>query len=160
MRRASFLVVAPLLLSGCYKYATVQPGEVLPGTGVRARVSAATAERIAPLLGTTDARVLTGQLIENQSGTLLVEVPTVVQAGMAGATQTLSQRISIPRAELLELESRRLDKVRTGAVTAAIAAVAISSAVAAIRNNDPGTNQPGGGSSAPENRIPLFRLRF
>jgi hypothetical protein len=159
MKRAT-LMVLPTLVCGCYTYAPIQTADVRPGMGVRARVSATTAERIAPLLATNDARVITGTLIESGAGALIVEVPTTVQAGIAGASQSLHQRVSVAPSEVLELESRRLDRGRTSIVVGAVGLLAISSVVSALRNNDPGTNAPGGGSSAPENKIPLWRWRF
>jgi hypothetical protein len=153
------LIAMPLFLGGCYTYAPVQASALQPGMGVRARVSASTAERIAPLLGMSDARVLTGKLIERSAGALIVEVPTTVQAGQAGAVQSLSQRISIAPGEIVDLESRRLDRARTAIVVGAVGVVTISSAIAAL-HNDPGTNTSGGGSSPPESRIPIWRWHF
>lgn len=152
----------PLLLTAflpaCYTYAPATPAALQPGMGVRVRVNASTAERVAPLLGATDARVLSGKLIDNPSGTLIVEVPTVVQTGVGSATQSLYQRISLAPAEIVELESRRLDRARTTIVVGAAAAVAGSVAIAALRSN-PGLDHPPSGSST-DSRIPLLRLHF
>src|SRR3954470_20049590 len=121
-----------LLLAGCYTYAPVQPAAVAPGTGVRARVSASAAEKIAPLLGSSDARLLAGTLIDNSSAGLIVEVPTMVVAGIAGASQTLNQRVSIAPGELLELETRKLDRGRTTLMVGIVTAIAGSAALAAL----------------------------
>src|ERR1044071_10396433 len=110
------VVLTSMLVAGCYTYAPVQSTSLSPGTGVRARVSPTAAERVAPLLGVSDARVLTGTLIDNQSGTLIVEVPTMAQASVGTAGQSLNQRISIAPGDLVEIESRKLDRQRTGLV--------------------------------------------
>src|SRR5882724_6213372 len=107
-RMKRLALFAPALLAACYTYAPVQSSNLSPGTGVRARVSATAAERVAPLLGVSDARVL--------SGTLIVEVPTLAQAAIGTSGQTLNQRISITPGDLLEIESRVLDRKRTGLV--------------------------------------------
>ena len=154
------VLFAPALVAGCYTYAPVQSSTLAPGTGVRARVSATAAERVAPLLGVSDARVLTGTLIDNQSGTLIVEVPTLAQASIGTSGQTLNQRISITPGDLVEIESRKLDRQRTGIVVGAVAVVGISAAIAALKGG-PGLDRPPGGTSS-DSRIPikLWRLVF
>ena len=159
IRRMKRLVLfAPALLAGCYTYAPVQSSALLPGIGVRARVSATAAERVAPLLGVSDARVLTGTLIDNRSGTLIVEVPTLAQAAIGTSGQTLNQRISITPGDLVEIESRRLDRGRTGLVVGAVAVIGISATIAALKGG-PGLDRPPGGSST-DAKFPLWRLHF
>ena len=126
--------------------------------GVRARVSSTAAERVAPLLGMSDARVLTGTLVDNQSGTLIVEVPTIAQATVGTGGQALYQRISIAPSDLVELESRKLDRKRTGIVVGAAAIVGGSVAIAALKGG-PGLDRPPGGSST-DAKVPLWRVHF
>jgi hypothetical protein len=149
---------APVLLAGCYTYANVDAASVRPGMGVRARVSAAAADRIAPLLGASDARVVAGTLIDNASGAMLIEVPTSPQVGIGSTGQSLAQRISIAPGELLQLESRKLDRRRTAIVVGAAAVIAGSVAIAALQGG-PGLDRPPGGSST-DTKIPLWRLHF
>jgi hypothetical protein len=155
--RRSLLSVLPLL-AGCYAYAPIEPLTVRPGVSVRARVSGAGADRIAPLLGTSNARLLSGRLVDTRADTLIVEVPTVMQASLAGVAEPLHQRVSIPRTDLLELETRRLDRFRTAAVVGSVAIVVGTIAVKAIRNERGGGGTPPGGGGN-EARIPLLRLR-
>src|SRR5438309_11236766 len=117
MKRLAPLISA--LAAGCYTYAPVQLAAVQPGMGVRARISASAAEQVAPLLGMSDARVLTGTLIENSSGAIIVEVPTVSPAVPGAPPPSLSQRISIAPSQPLELESHQLDRTRTMVVAGA-----------------------------------------
>jgi hypothetical protein len=125
--------------------------------GVRARVSATAAEQISPLLGGNDARVLTGKVIESSAGALIVEVPTMVPA-RAGAAQSLYQRISIAPGQLVELESRRLDRTKTSLVVGAAAIVLGSSAYAAMKGG-PGLDRPPGGSST-DAKFPVLRIHY
>ena len=156
MKRLALAV--PALLAGCYTYAPVQSSALSAGTGVRARVSATAAERVAPLLGVSDARVLTGTLIDNQSGTLIVEVPTIAQASVGTSGQSLNQRISIAPGDLVEIESRKLDRQRTAVVVGVAAVVAASATIAALKGG-PGLDHAPGGSST-DVKLPLVRLHF
>ena len=99
--KSSLPLIAVSLSAECYSYAPVQAGSLAPGSGVRARVSATAAERIAPLIGVDNPRVLSGKLVENANGTLIIEVPTAVQAGLGGSAQSLYQRISIAPSDIL-----------------------------------------------------------
>lgn len=156
MRR---LVIALLpFVAACYSYAPIQPSEVSPGMGLRARVSASAGERIAPLLGSTQARLLDGTVIEAGRDTMILEVPTTVRAEIGPSVQTLRQRVSLARGDVLEMESRKLDNLRTRLLVGGIAAVVVSSAVRALRG-EPGKDKlPGDGST--EMLIPLFGRRF
>lgn len=155
--RPALLSVLPLL-AGCYAYAPIEPAAVRPGTGVRVRVSAAGADRIAPLLGASDARRLSGRLVDTRADTMIVEVPSVRQTSLAGAMEPLHQRVSIPRSDLLELETRRLDRLRTTAVAgSAVIIVAVIAINALEKDHASGGTPPGGGGN--EVRIPLLRVR-
>jgi hypothetical protein len=153
-------LVAPALLAGCYTYSSVQPATLRPGMSVRVRVSPTAAERVAPLLGVSDARVLTGTLIDNTGtgGAMIVEVPTATQTVSGGTVQSLSQRISIAPGELMELESRKLDRTRTGIIVGAVVIIGGSSAIAALHSG-PGLDRPPVGSTT-DARIPLLRIHF
>jgi hypothetical protein len=90
---------------------------------------------------------------------VIVEVPTVAQAFGGGAPERLHQRVSIPRADLLELETRKLDRVRTGALAGAATLVVGTVVIRAIRG-DPGKEQLPGGDGGNEVRIPLAGFRW
>jgi hypothetical protein len=157
MRRL-LLPILPLL-TACYTYAPIEPARIQPGAGVRARVTGAAAERLAPLLGMSDARLVSGRLLDTRADTMIVEVPTIVPTTVGGAAERLHQRVSIPRTDLVELETRRLDRVRTAAVAGGIALV-VGAAVIKSLNKDPGTDRPPGGNGGVEARLPLGLLRF
>jgi hypothetical protein len=154
--RIAFPLSAALLFSGCFAYLPVtEPGQLEPGLSVRARVSPAAGARIAPLLGATDARRLDGTLITQSTDTLIVEVPTVM-TDTREFGRTPNQRVSILRSELLEIEVRRLDRVRT-AVAVGSAAIIAGTLLARSLKGEPGKEPlPGGGGTD----AIVFRFRW
>jgi hypothetical protein len=151
IRRAALGI--PLIAAGCYTYAPIEPAAARPGDGVRARISAQAATRVAPLLGTGETRVLSGKLIENGASGLIIEVPAVVEVGVGSSMQSLYQRLSIARSELVELEARRLDRFRTGALTAAGVAVVAGAVIKAASGGRGKEPILGGGGT--DIRIPV-----
>jgi len=111
---------------------------------VRARISPAAGERIAPLLGTTSARVLTGTLISATSDTLIVEVPTAASPDATQVGQILHQRVSIARGDVRELESRKFDRMRTGLMAGAGAAIIVTLLLKVMKNDPASEPLPGG----------------
>lgn len=156
MRRTVALALP--FVTACYTYAPIETTSVQPGTDIRARVSAATAEQIEPLLGVQDARSLRGTLIANGGDTLIVQVPTTVRTAVGSSIHTLHQRVSIPRAGILEIEESRLDRARTTAVALAGVA-AVATIVAKVSVKERGGGPPGGGGGGPELTLP-FVLRW
>jgi len=152
MRHSPLLAVPFALAAGCYSYASVDPGAARPGTGVRARVTAPAAERLAPLLSTSDARVLIGTLIENEPSGMIIEVPTVAQTEIGSSVQTLHQRVSVARGDLVELETRQLDRGRTALVVGASALIAGSVLIKSLQGQ-PGSDKPPTGGST-DTRLP------
>jgi hypothetical protein len=154
LRPRALLVAMIPLLAACYRYAPIEPGQVQAGSGVRARVSLTAAQRIAPLLGASDARILRGRLV-SIGDTLIVEVPVVQPADASGVVQTLHQRISVPRSDLIELETRKLDRMRTGGLVGAAAIILGVLLVDALKGEPGLDNPPGGGGQ--EAIVPVFR---
>lgn len=156
MMRPLLALAAAFLIPGCFSYVPVtEPGQLQPGVPVRARVSTTAGARIGPLLGSTDARRLDGTLIAQSPDTLIVEVPTVMlDAREFGRTP--NQRVSILRTELLELEVRRMDRVRTVAVVGT-AAIVVGTILVKSLKGEPGKEPlPGGGGTD----AIVFRLRW
>jgi hypothetical protein len=158
MRRACLSLLP--LFAGCYSYAAIDPASATPGVDVRARISATAAERIAPLLG-AETRVLTGRLIDNAAATMIVEVPSVSQSTRSGVMETLHQRVSITRGDLLELETRRLDRFRTGAIVGG-AAILAGGVLINSMHGGPGLDRvsPGGGNDTRRVPLPQIRIRL
>jgi hypothetical protein len=107
------LSLIAVLSMGCYTYSPIELTAATPGMEVRARVAAATAQQLGPSLGMNDARLLSGSVVDGPPGDGLTLKVASVPAGVAGVQDGLFQQIYISRAELLELESRRLDAGRT-----------------------------------------------
>ncbi len=154
-RRLAFLALAAPLAAGCYSYTAAQPGSLAPGVTVRARITPAAGASIAPILGTTP-RVLTGKVISDLRDTVIVEVPAVTQAEIGSAVQTLHQRVSLPKAEVVEWEIRTLNRPRTFGLVGGVAAVAAMLLINALKG-EPGSDglPDGGGTDA---LVPVFRV--
>ena len=147
MTRSTRLLWPVLFTTGCFSYLPVTSvSDVEPGYSVRARISPTASAQIAPLLGASDARRLDGTLIAQSADTLIVEVPIVMQDAREFG-HTPNQRVSIARRDLLELEVRRLDRLRTGAIAGG-AAVVIGGILVSALKGDPGKEPlPGGGGT-------------
>ena len=156
MGMRGLLVVLPFL-AACYTHAPIEPNELRSRTSIRARVNAATAEQLEPLLGVSNARVLNGVVITTSPDTLIVEVPTGVRTEIGSSVQTLNQRVAIPRASIVELETRRIDRLRTGLVVGSASLLAGALIYGAVRG-DPGNGRPPGCCEPTELRIPLLRI--
>lgn len=154
--RVTCAAAALPLLGACYAYTPLDPAGLRPGMSVRARVSATMAQQLQPLLATTDARLLTGTVI-GAGDTLVIEVPSIAQAEVGSTIQTLHQRVSVPRPALLEVETRTLDRFRTGVAVAA-AAVIVGGYVLKTTVIGRGKERVPGGGTPPELRIPLLRV--
>jgi hypothetical protein len=144
------LGVALWTLSACYSYVTVPPGGAKVGERVRVRVSGAEAERLEPLLGGT-ARNFEGELLEqgDTNIALRVALPMQLESGVHG--EQAQQRIVISRADLQDIELRRLDKLRTSLLLGG--GVAVVATVATIRGTTL-LGSRGSGSSPNESRSP------
>lgn len=150
------LVLVPFL-AACYAHAPIEPTALKAGTSIRARVNAATAEQLEPLLGLSNARLLSGVIITTSPDTLIVEVPTTVRAEVGSSVQTLKQRVAIPRSSIFELETRRVDRFRTGLAVGSATLLAGALIVRGVFGG-PGSDRPPGGGEPPEFRFPFTRI--
>ena len=140
-------------LTGCYTYATIDPVTTQPGTNVRARINAQTADLLEPLLG-METRILTGLVIATAPDTMIIEVPTAASAPSGGATIRLKQRVSVPRTGMLELESRTLNKGRT-TIVAVGAGAGVTALIVGGYILGPGKEKLPGEPGGPDLRIPI-----
>jgi hypothetical protein len=151
MRLTRLLNIVPLLAcGGCYTYAPIDSAAARPGMSVRARVSTAAAERLAPVLG-TDSRLLTGTVMDASSESMLIEIPIVVPAAVGSSVQALHQRVTLARSDLVDLEARTLNRSRTGLLVG-VAAVAVAGALKGALDNGPGLDRPPTGSGTDSRR--------
>lgn len=145
-----------LATTGCYSYTVIDPGRAGAGTEVRARITPEAAVRIAEIVG-TNGRVLQGEVVGTESAGLVLSVPSVVPADGAAGPR-LHQRVTLPSAAIVELEERRLDRVRTFSLLGAVAVVGgyIVASQFGLGGDEPGGDKPG-----PENvLVPLLRIRI
>ena len=147
------------LLAACYTHAPIEPSAVRAHTNIRARVNPATAKELEPLLGVRDARLVTGVVIAASPDTLIVEVPTSVRAEVGSSAQTLKQRVSIPRTSIFELETRRIDRLRTGLVIGS-ASILVGGLIFRAAVGGPGDDRPRDGGEVSEFRFHLLRFRI
>jgi len=157
--RSFRLLPLGIALGACYSYVPVErPATIPEGASIRARVTPTASQRIAPLLGLEQARVVDGSLVQRNGDAMVVEVSTTTSVGVGTAVQTLHQRVALAPSDVTEVETRTLDRAKTGIVVGVLAAGAIALAANYLKS-DPGVDRPPTGSP-PENRIPLLRLRF
>jgi hypothetical protein len=158
MKRSLFLLP---LLGGCFSYMPIDPATVPTGTEVRARITGAASDRVAPLLGTFDTRVITGNVVENNSGAMVLDVSMGAMPNVSASVVPLRTRVPIGASDLVSLEQRRMDVGRTALLGGVIAAGVGAGAVLAIRAGG-GKGDPGNGPPEPPPiiRIPVWRLHF
>lgn len=157
IRRAlpALLIVAGGLLAGCYTYTPVRLETVTPPMRVRAHLSPEGTARVAPVVGARTQ--LDGRLVEATPEGFFVEVPSaVIQDGMR--TETLTQKLLIPREDLLSLQRRQLDRTRTY-IFAGVSAVAAAALIYdALSGESGGTVGGVPTSGGPEARLPIVSI--
>jgi hypothetical protein len=145
--------------AGCYTYIPIQPEAVSAGTEVRARITAAQAERFREVFP-MERRLLEGRFVEGDGSSLMLEVPTA-RREMARGLEMLHQRLSIPRSEVIEIEEKRLDRKRTGAAAFGTGLVFVYVLINRL-SGEPGTDRPPDGPPTDEAVVPIrmFRIRL
>lgn len=150
-----------LLASGCYSYTVVSPAAVPPGSEVRLTVSPQANIGVSSDLLPQGNRSLRGRLMEGSTGeTLRLSVP--VARGDAGmASRQLRSAVSVPMADVQQVELRRFEKGRTGAVAGGGLLASYIILRWAFNVLDP---SPDGGDATPPGadnaRFVLFRLSW
>jgi len=130
--KVSLLAVTTATLSGCYTFHPIASEQVTPGTTVRAELTGDGIVKLVDMFG-EPRRTVMGEVIQfdgsNGRGLLLsTAVPTPTQvAGVAN--QALRQRIQLEARDFVRIEERRLDRVRTLGLSAAVTAGLVSVAV-------------------------------
>jgi len=112
------------------------------------------------MLGTFDSRILVGNVIENNNGSMMLEVPNGAAPNVPADVVQTHSRIPLSPSDLVSLEQRKLDKPRTILLAGTLVAVVAAAAAMALRSGaDP---QPGNITPEPPpiNRIPIFRIHF
>ena len=157
MRPTRLLVLAATLAaSGCFAYLPSSPQEIAPGEGVRLRLSAEEAMRYADLR-LANPRVLEGTLVERSGSELMVEA-SIGASDPSRGSRILLQRVTVPISGILEVEHRRLDRLKTGLLvgggTALLAGLVIHNAYG---SGSEGEKPP---DISEARRMPLIRFAF
>jgi hypothetical protein len=158
MRGKSYLLVGTLLAaSGCYTYLPTPLEDVAPGTPVRIRLTAVEAGRLVEQR-LTDNRLLTGTLMEQGDGQVLVDT-SVGHNDAERGMRAVVQRVSVPTRDVLEIEQRQLSKGRMGVVVGA-GAVAVGVIIALQSRGGGGSADNPGGGTQESRRVPILSFRI
>ncbi len=137
--RSLMAACSVLAASACYSYQPIEIDEIAPQTEVRARVSARFAEENAPILG-REQRLLEGAVEAVNGDGLMLLVPVVSQFERRGGG--LNQRLTIPGPDLLEVEMKERDNLRTGIVVGLVSAIGGAIIYQAITGDETAANDP------------------
>ena len=118
---------------------------------MRVRVSGAEADRLEQTLGQSE-RTIEGDLLEQADSGLALGILLPVPADAISLSSRPQQRVVIPQAEVLGIELRRLDRVRTSLLVGA--GVVVVAAIAASRGSSL-LGSGGNGGSPNERRVPV-----
>jgi hypothetical protein len=156
MKKSRFI---PVLLSlaavGCHTYQPIALDEIQPSMAVRARLSAERAEAIARV-HSIYGRELDGEVVESNSEELVILVPLRHSTGFR-SEQSLAAPLGIPNQDVLEVELKKLDWTRTGAL--AVAGAALLGLIASqTMDGDGGGDDPGKPGGDPQDAIIPFRI--
>ncbi len=157
-----------LTTAACYSYQTIPLDDVRPDLPVRLRVKPEATERVAAVVGYSTQDV-TGTVSSVNGDTILLTV-RVSTASQASVAQQLYQRLDVPISQLIEVEQRHLNRTKTYACVAVVAAGAGALAVWAFtspsvfgsQSTPPVTNNslaPGRPLSRAVLRLPIGHLR-
>lgn len=116
----SLLLCSVLLLCGCFQYTPVELENVPEGSSIRAHLSAEGAEALRDLPAARE-RSLEGEFDGVDGDMLRLTVSTSASSVSYGAGD-LSQSVTIARDDLVALELKQLDRVKTAGLVAVAAA--------------------------------------
>jgi len=153
------LCLMPLLV-GCYSYTPIEPAAAPAGSEVRARITGAASDRVGPMLHTFDTRVLVGSVVENNAGSMVLQVPTGAMPNVAEVIVPLQARIPLNASDLVSLEARTIDKKRTTILFGMIGVGIAAGVTAALRAGGGGDQGKSPEEPPPINRIPIWRIHF
>ena len=111
----------------CYSYHTIPVDDVRPDVEVRLRVTPAAAPRVSAVMG-FPTEAVEGTVVQLQDSVVLLQVPAPMPADGTAGPQ-LYQRLDVPVAQVLQVQRRRLNPVKTyGLIALGLAAGGILAA--------------------------------
>lgn len=153
MRFQRILLVAGVLATqGCYSYVPTRLESVQPGESVRLRLSPEEAERL-EAIRLTDVRLMDAVFLRGDPDEVLVET-TVGRLDPQRGTRPLVQRVNIALGQIIEVESRQRDNLKTGAAVGA-AGIAVGVGIAAALKGGFGQRSNEGEGPAEAPRFPI-----
>ena len=153
------LCLMPLML-GCYSYTPITPALAPAGSEVRVRITGAASDRVAPLLGTLDTRILVGSIVENNAGAMVLQVPNGAMPNVTADVVRLQTQIPLAAADVMSIEQRKIDVTRTTILLGGIAAGIAAGVTAALRAGGGGEQGKSPSEPPPIVRIPIWRIRM
>lgn len=161
MRANRILTISLLFVaSGCYSYQATSLESLSPGEDVRLRLSQDEAARLQDL-PLSQGRLLNAMVLDATGSELLFETTVGVNDAQRG-TRALTQRVSVAFREIVEVEQRSLDRLRTGTLAGGAAALVGIVLYAQFRGSSGSDGPPDGGGINDDRWHPLiwFRLNF
>ncbi len=137
--------VGLILLAACYSYVPVPLESVPVGSSVRAYLSPGAAGSLGERVG-MDARTLSGRLTESSPQQVVLLVRSPMPVSPAGSS-ALFQRVDVAVPDVVRVDIRVFNKLRTGGLVAALLGAATVWTVQAFRS--------GRGGSVPGNPNPV-----
>jgi hypothetical protein len=158
MSALRWLTICALLATSvaCYRYVPTTMEAVQAGDHVRAVLSAEAQQDLQDRAG-LDLQILEGKLLED-GDQVVVSVPTVKLESSFGA-QSLHENIDVPRRDIVRVDVRQLDRVRTYGLIGLGAGVVALVTVQAF-GGDGGPGSPNGGGGEPPEHIQGFVLKL
>jgi hypothetical protein len=151
-------VIGALLIAAtngaCYRYAPVTLGAAASSSEVRVRVTEAAAARLSPDLGAFTTEI-DGQLAPQGADSVSVAIP--IERAYRGITVgTTTQTLYLGRSEIVEVQRRQFDRVRTTLVSAGVVVGFGLLAAAVVQLADPNPDSQDGPPVPPPSptRIP------
>ena len=125
MMKPRIPVIAALATQlACYTYGPATLETVPDGAHVRALITPEAERALLATFGVQQGRILSGSLEGREGDQLALLVPSV-PFGTGPGSRPLYQQVTLPAADVLRVDVRRVDPLRTGVVVAAAGAAAV-----------------------------------
>lgn len=156
-RGVLLFLVATGALSGCYRYVPTQLEAMPAGEDVRLTITRQGAFELSEVTEITAAApVVRGEVVRTENGSLLLTVPVGNRRDGIHIVG-LGSTIRVPVGEILGVERREFDAVRTGVLAVGTAGVA-ATVILVIMDSFGTAGRPDGPVDPEETRVPIRLL--
>lgn len=159
-RRTTLVIVilAPILLSGCFNYIPAEIGAIPEGSRVRAQLTPEGSAELERRTG-RERTVIDGKLVERRGNSVVFSVRSVF-GSESGTGSALKQHVDVQRQHIGRVERKEIDGTKTTLLIAG-SSVALGAATFLAVSGDPvSSNPPGTGNPQESVRFPLVLFRF